>query len=143
MAEPKTKPTTASVRAFIAAIPDGQTRADCRTVAALMEEVTGAKPRMWGPSIVGFGTYHYTYASGRAGDWPLCGFSPRKAALTLYIMAGFDRYDALMAALGTYKTGKSCLYLKRLADIDLKVLKKLVKASVVHMRKTYPTSSGA
>jgi hypothetical protein len=140
MAELKTTKTTASVAAFIRAIPDANMRADCRTVAALMEKITQAKPKMWGASIVGFGTYHYTYASGREGDWPICGFSPRKAALTLYIMAGFDQYDSLMARLGRFKTGKSCLYVKRLSDVDSRVLEALIKASVAHMRRTYPTA---
>jgi hypothetical protein len=93
---------------------------------------------MWGPSIVGFGSYHYVYASGREGDWPLTGFSPRKQDLTLYIMAGFDRYEALMAKLGKCRTGKSCLYIKRLADVDLRVLKQLVSESVKYMKRTYP-----
>lgn len=140
MAEAKAAKTTASVAAFIRAIPDAQMRADCQAVAALMEKVTKAKPKMWGSSIVGFGTYHYTYASGRSGDWPICGFSPRKAALTLYIMAGFDTYDSLMARLGTFKTGKSCLYLKRLSDVNPRVLEALIKASVALMKRTYPTA---
>lgn len=140
MAELKTKKTDASVAAFIRAIPDARVRADCKAVAALMEMVTKAKPKMWGTSIVGFGTYHYTYASGREGDWPICAFSPRKAALTLYIMAGFEKYDALMAKLGTFKTGKSCLYLKRLADVDARVLEALVKESVAYMKRKYPTA---
>lgn len=105
-----------------------------------MTRITKAPPKMWGASIVGFGTYHYTYASGREGDWPICGFSPRKAALTLYVMGGFERYDALMAKLGTFKTGKACLYLKRLSDVDAKVLASLVTESVAYMRRTYPTA---
>lgn len=92
---------------------------------------------MWGPSIVGFGSYHYKYESGREGDWPKTGFSPRKQNLTLYIMDGFDKYDELMAKLGKHKTGKSCLYVKRLSDIDTGVLTKLVKASVAHFDKKY------
>ncbi len=137
MAELKTQPTRASVAAFLAAVGDEERRKDCRTLVRLMKEATGAPAKMWGPSIVGFGSYHYVYDSGREGDWLLVGFSPRKQDLTLYIMAGFDRYDELMAKLGRYKTGKSCLYLKRLADVDLKVLKALIAASVRHMKKRY------
>ena len=106
----------------------------------MMEEITGEPPRMWGPSIVGFGTYHYRYASGREGDWMLTGFSPRKQTLTVYIMAGFDRYDELMSRLGTHKTGKSCLYLKKLDAIDRGVLKDIVTDSVAVMRKRYDCS---
>lgn len=135
MAELKTKRTQASVSAFLDAVENEQRRADCRTVLNLMRAVTGEEPKMWGPSMVGFGSYHYKYASGREGDWFVTGFSPRKQDLTLYIMAGFDRYDELMAKLGKYKTGKSCLYLKRLSDVDLGVLRELVTASVEAMRK--------
>ena len=98
-----------------------------------MEEVTGEKAVMWGDSIVGFGTYHYVYASGREGDWPVTGFAPRKQALTLYIMSGFDQYDELLARLGKHSTGKSCLYIKRLSDVDVDVLRELVAESVAHM----------
>ena len=133
MAELKTKPTTASVSAFLDAIEDDERRKDCLTVAKIMKKATGAEPRMWGPSIIGFGDHRYKYESGRELDWFLTGFSPRKRELTLYIMPGFERYDALMAKLGKYKTGKSCLYIKRLADIDLKVLQTLVESSVAHM----------
>lgn len=134
MAEMKTRQTAASVSAFLDAVENEQRRADCRVVADLMRAVTGEEPKLWGPSIVGFGSYHYKYASGREGDWFVTGFSPRKQDLTLYIMAGFDRYDELMAKLGKYKTGKSCLYLKRLSDVDLGVLRELVTASVEAMR---------
>jgi hypothetical protein len=134
MAELKTKQTEASVSAFLDAVENEQRRADCRVVLDLMRAVTGEEPKLWGPSIVGFGSYHYKYASGREGDWFVTGFSPRKQDLTLYIMAGFDRYDELMAKLGKYKTGKSCLYLKRLSDVDLGVLRELVTASVEAMR---------
>ena len=134
MAELKTKPTAASVSDFLAAIDDEERRKDCLTVAKIMKKATGANAKMWGPSIVGFGDHHYRYESGRELDWFLTGFSPRKRELTLYIMPGFDRYDALMAKLGKYTTGKSCLYIKRLADVDLKVLETLVESSVKHMR---------
>jgi hypothetical protein len=130
----KTQQTEVRVSAFLDAVENEQRRADCRVVADLMRAVTGEDPKLWGPSIVGFGSYHYKYASGREGDWFVTGFSPRKQDLTLYIMAGFDRYDELMAKLGKYKTGKSCLYLKRLSDVDLGVLRELVTASVEAMR---------
>jgi hypothetical protein len=136
MAELKTKPTTASVSEFLNAIDDDERRKDCQTVAKIMEKATGAKPKMWGPSIIGFGDHHYKYESGRELDWFLTGFSPRKKDLTLYIMPGFDRYDDLMSSLGKYRTGKSCLYIKRLADVDLKVLETLVSDSVKHMKRS-------
>jgi hypothetical protein len=135
VAEPKTQPTKASVAAFLAAIPDEQRRKDCKAVAKLMQEATGAKPVLWGANIVGFGTYRYQYASGRGGDWPVAAFSPRKSDLTLYIMPGFEPFADLMARLGKHKTGKSCLYLKRLADVDLAVLKELIGRSVQAMAK--------
>jgi hypothetical protein len=138
MAEAKTKVTEASVSAFLDAVKDDTRRADCKTVAKLMQKITGEKPKLWGSSIVGFGTYRYVYASGRTGDWPITGFSPRAQALTLYIMSGFEGEPALMKKLGKYKTGKSCLYVKSLADIDLGVLEELVKRSVAYMRKKYP-----
>ncbi len=137
MAELKTKQTTASVAEFIAAIADEDRRADCEAILSLMAAVTGEEPAMWGTSIVGFGSYRYKYASGREGVWPLTGFSPRKRNLTLYIMTGFDRYPELIANLGTYTTGKSCLYIKRLADVDIDTLRELVEASVRRMEKKY------
>lgn len=130
MAELKTKRTDESVEVFLNTIPDAQRRADCFAVSAIMQEITGAAPKMWGPAIVGFGEYQYKYTSGRGGDWFLTGFSPRKQNLTLYIMAGFDIYPDLMAQLGKYKTGKSCLYINRLADIDVEVLKKMIVRSL-------------
>ena len=135
MAEPKTKATKASVAAFLAAIPDEQRRKDCKAVAKLMQEATGEKPALWGANIVGFGAYRYEYASGGTGDWPLVGFSPRKNDLTLYLMAGFERHTDLLAKLGRHKTGKSCLYLRQLADADPAVLKELVGRSVAAMEK--------
>lgn len=134
MAELKTRPTGASVEAFLAGIQDDRRREECRAVAEIMRRATGAAPAMWGPSIVGFGDHHYTYASGREGDWFLAGFAPRKQALTLYIMAGFDAYDDLLKKLGKHATGQSCLYIKRLADVDLAALEELLKASVDHIR---------
>jgi uncharacterized protein DUF1801 len=133
MAELKTKPTAESVKEFINKIPDEERRADCFAVAKIMEEITDEKPKMWGPSIVGFGTYHYKYASGREGDWPVTGFSPRKKDLTLYLMMGFEKHGELMKKLGKHSTGKSCLYIKRLSDIHVPTLKKLIKASVKQM----------
>ena len=132
MAKLKTRRTAASVPAFLKSIADDDRRKDCQTLVRIMKRAVGAEPKMWGSSIVGFGHYHYKYASGRENDWFLAGFSPRKQDLTLYIM-GFDRYDALMAKMGKHKTGKSCLYLKRLADVDVAVLEELISASVKHM----------
>ena len=129
MAEPKTKVTKASVKEFLNQVQEKERREDCFTVAKLMEEITGEKPKMWGPSIVGFGTYHYKYATGREGDWPVAAFSPRKNDLTLYIMTGFANKE-LMEKLGKHKTGKSCLYIKRLSDVHMPTLKKLIKTSV-------------
>ena len=133
MAELKTKPTEQSVEAFLNGVSDEQKRADSFAVLKLMQELTGAEPKMWGPSIVGFGSYHYKYASGREGDFFLTGFSPRKRNLSLYIIAGFSRYDALMRKLGKFKTGKSCRYIKKLEDVDRDVLKELIKKSVAHV----------
>ena len=135
MAELKTKPTTASVSDFLDTIDDDERRKDCLAVVKIMQKATGAKPKMWGPSIVGFGDHRYKYASGRELDWFLTGFSPRKKDLTLYIMPGFERYEELMSSLGKYKTGKSCLFIKRLADVDPTVLRTLVEDSVKHMKK--------
>lgn len=137
MAEPKTKPTRASVEGFLARVFDEQRKKDCLELVELMRSITKEEPKMWGPSMVGFGSYHYKYASGREGDWFVTGFSPRKQDLTLYIMAGFSRYDELLGRLGKHKHGKSCLYLKKLDDVDRKVLKQLIQASVKHMRKSY------
>jgi len=134
MSEPKTKKTDASVEAFLDAVADAGRREDARAVLALMKRVTGEEPKMWGPSIVGFGSYTYTYASGQTGDWPIAGFSPRKQALTLYVMPGFEKDADLMKRLGKHKTGKSCLYLSRLADVDAGVLEELVRRSVERMR---------
>jgi hypothetical protein len=130
VAEPKTKETNESVSAFLDKIVDEVRRADCYAVVDLMQSVTKEKPRMWGSSIVGFGRYHYKGKSGREGDWPIIGFSPRKGDLTLYIMGGFDKVPELMEKLGKFKTAKSCLYIKKLADVDRKVLRKLVAWSV-------------
>jgi hypothetical protein len=135
MAELKTKRTDASVDAYLDAIPDEGRRQDCRTVIDIMRKATKAEPKMWGPGIVGFGDFRYKYESGRELDWFYTGFASRKQDLTLYIMPGFARYEALMGKLGKHRTGKSCLYIKRLADVDVKVLAELVSSSVGHMRK--------
>ena len=136
MAELKTKPNDQSVEAFLNSLEDEKKRQDSFTILKLMQAVTQMEPKMWGDSIVGFGSYHYKYASGREGDWFLTGFSPRKQNLTLYIMAGFDQYDDLLQDLGKFKTGKSCLYIKRIEDVDLSTLRNLVKQSVEHVAKT-------
>jgi len=133
MAELKTKQNEQSVEKFLKGIAGKQAREDCFTILEIMKQITKAEPKMWGSSIVGFGTYHYKYESGREGDWFLTGFSPRKQNLTLYIMPGFAQYDELMKKLGKHKTGKSCLYIKSLADVDLPTLKKLVQESVKRM----------
>ena len=138
MADLKTKPTQVSVASFLNAIPDEARRKDCKTVAKMMEQVSGEKPKMWGPSIVGFGQYHYKYASGHEGDSCLVGFSSRKGDISLYVTAGFEGREPLLARLGKHKTGKVCLYVRRLADIDLEVLESLVKGSVAEMRRRYP-----
>ncbi len=135
MAELKTKPTGADVADFIERVTEGERRSDCVTLLALMRDATGEEPRMWGGSIVGFGSYHYKYDSGREGEWMATGFSPRKNDLTLYIMGGFDRYAGLMKKLGKYKTGKSCLYIKTLRDVDMAVLRELVEKSVQAITK--------
>jgi hypothetical protein len=122
------------VAEFISSIPDERKRVDAIMIVNLMTEVTGESPRMWGDSIVGFGRYHYRYESGREGDWFLTGFSPRKQNLTLYIMSGFDQYEELRAQLGKHSVGKSCLYIKKLADIDEPTLRELIRQSVNHMR---------
>ena len=137
MAELKTKPTQASVKEFLNQIPDKERRDDCIAVAKIMEEVTGDKPKMWGPSIVGFGTYHYKYASGREGESMLTGFSPRKQALVLYLGPGLHD-QGLRAKLGTHKAGEGCLYLKKLEDVDRRTLRTLVAHAVDVMRKRHP-----
>lgn len=139
MADNKTKATGASVTAFLSAIDDNEKRRDCKRVAAMMRKATGNRAKMWGPSIVGFGRYHYKYASGREGDFMITGFSPRAQSLTLYIMPGFKQFEPLMKKLGKFKTGKSCLYIKRLSDVDESVLEQLINRSVRHMRQIYPT----
>ncbi|MCG8515751.1 MAG: DUF1801 domain-containing protein [Halanaerobiales bacterium] len=135
MAELKTKKNDANVEDFLNSVENEKRRADSFAIMNLMQEVTGEKPAMWGNSIVGFGSYTYKYASGRKADWMLTGFSPRKQYLTLYIMSGFEQYDNLLEKLGKYKLGKSCLYIKKLEDVDQDVLRELVRQSVEYMKK--------
>jgi hypothetical protein len=134
MAENKTKPTEVSVSAFVNAIADDSRRADAKNLVKLMQVATGDKPKMWGTSIIGFGSYHYVYDSGREGDMPLVGFSPRKAATVLYLGLGAGGSESLLAKLGKHTTGKGCLYIKKLADVDQKVLQNLVAKSMTTMR---------
>ena len=135
MSELKTKPEKTSVTKFINGIEDAQQKADCKKLLKIMKEITGAKPQMWGASIVGFGKYAYTYASGRSGEWFLTGFSPRKRNLTLYIMSGFEKLGADLGKLGKHSTGKGCLYFKKMADVDEQVLVKLISKSVDQLTK--------
>jgi hypothetical protein len=139
MTELKTQPNDQSVENFLNRVENDTKREDSFTILELMKQETGAEPVMWGDSIIGFGSYHYKYASGREGDWFLTGFSPRVQNLTLYIMSGFDEHDGLLGKLGKYSTGKSCLYIKKLADVDQDVLRELVRKSVKHMKETNPT----
>jgi hypothetical protein len=134
MAELKTKATNASVDKFLADVKDEQRRQDCLTVAKMMQQATKAEPKMWGPSIVGFGAMTYRYATGRELEWFRIGFSPRKDSLTLYIMPGVESYPQHLAKLGKYTTGKSCLYIKKLADVDQAVLKKLIADSLIGVK---------
>ena len=133
MAEPKTRPTDADVGAFLESVADERRRDDAKAVCRLMQEVTGEEPVLWGTGIVGFGSVRLRYASGRELDWPVTGFSPRKTATTVYLMDGFEERSDLLARLGPHSTGKSCLYLKRLSDVDLAVLRELVAESVRHV----------
>ena len=138
MAENKTQPTAVSVASYIAAIADDTKRADAKTLVKLLQSVTGEKPKMWGPSIIGFGACHYVYESGREGDMPLAGFSPRKAATVVYLTGVLRDSDALLAKLGKHTTGGGCLYIKKLADVDAGVLEQLVVKSVKFLRAKYP-----
>lgn len=134
MAENNTKPTSKSVASYLDGIEDPDRRADCMIIADLMEELTGSKGKMWGESIVGFGDYRYKYASGREGDWFLVGFAPRKQNLTLYIMGYLEFYTDILEKLGKHKHGKGCLYIKRLKDIDVEVLRTLIKTSIKRLK---------
>ena len=136
--EARTKPTTVSVADFIAAVEDPMRRADAEAACALLGKATGAPPVMWGPSIVGFGAYHYRYASGHAGDAPLVGFSPRKANLVFYLSGCDEGRDDLLARLGKHKAGKGCVYVNRLSDIDVEVLREMAAATARSLRERYP-----
>ena len=139
MAQLKTQPNDQKVEDYLNTIEPQQKREDCFAILKLMQEVTGEPPKMWGSSIVGFGQYHYKYESGREADWFITGFASRSKNITLYIMAGFDNYDELMRKLGKHSTGKSCLYIKKLEDVDQAVLRELVKQSLEYMTQTYPS----
>ncbi len=142
MAKIKTTRNTKSVTAFLNDVQDETQRKDALTILQMMKRVTGEEPAMWGPGIVGFGSYHYVYESGREGDWPLTGFSPRKQSLTIYIMDGFPKYESFLRKLGKHSTGKSCLYVKRLVDIDMTVLEKLISESILHVKKKHVRKNG-
>jgi hypothetical protein len=133
----KTKPTSESVHDFIEAIPDENIRADCHTLCSMMEDVTGEPPVLWGPSIVGFDKFHYVYDSGREGDWLLTGFSPRKKNLSLYLMDGCSEHQQLLDKLGKHKSSVSCLYINKLADVDLMILRQIIKKSVDKLKLKY------
>ena len=135
MAELKTKPNKQSVKAFLDKISNKDRRKDCYSVLEMMKEITKETPKMWGTNMVGFGSYHYKYASGHEGDCFLTGFSPRKENLTLYMMSGLGKYPELMSKLGRYKSGKSCLYIKKLEDVNLRLLKKLISKSIKHYQQ--------
>jgi hypothetical protein len=138
MAEPKTKASKASVTDFLNSVADKKRRADCKAIAKMMRDATGKRAKMWGPSIVGYDSYDYKYESGRAGTFMQTGFSPRARNITVYIMPGFDKFAPLMKKLGKYKTGKSCLYINSLEDVDQKILARLIRDSVKEMRRRYP-----
>lgn len=138
MADLKTKPTTVSVASHLNTIEPDQRRKDCKALTAMMKRVTGAAPRMWGPSIVGFGRYHYKYASGHEGDSCVVGFASRKGDISVYLVPGLGGADALLGRLGRHTMGKACLYIKRLADVEMPVLEQLVERSVAETKRRYP-----
>lgn len=142
MTEPKTKPTDASVQEFLGSVDNDRRREDGFALLEMMREVTGEEPRMWGPSIVGFGSYHYKYQSGREGDTIVAGFSPRKQNLTLYLTGGLDEYGELLGRLGKHKTGKGCLYINKLQDVDLNTLRELIRQSVEEARRMDTAARG-
>ena len=138
MSENKTRPTEQNVIDFLDSVTHETRREDSFTLLKMMQEVTGEEAVLWGSSIVGFGQHHYKYESGREGDMPNVGFSPRKQSMTLYIMPGFDEYEDMLTKLGKHKTGKACLYINKLADVDTDVLRNLIKRSYTHMKETNP-----
>jgi hypothetical protein len=137
MSDLKTQPNNQSVDAFIDSVEPEWKRDDAREILKLMQKVSGEKPVMWGPSIVGFGKYHYVYESGREGDWMLTGFSPRKQSLTIYLMSGYAEMDQLLNKLGKHKHSVSCLYIKRLSDIDMDVLEEMIRTSIDIIKEKY------
>lgn len=137
MAELKTKKNDASVQQYLDAIDDSQRKSDCLKIHKLMQNVSGYEGSMWGDSMVGYGSYHYKYESGCEGDWFLVGFANRKKSISIYIMSGFSRYDDLLANLGKHKTGKSCLYINKLDDIDEEILKELIESSIKFIQQKY------
>lgn len=139
MAEQKTKPTDESIGTFLSKVPEDK-RSDCKEIISLMKRITRSEPRMWGPGILGFGSYHYKYESGHEGDAPLVGLSPRKQNITIYLSAGFSEREKLMTKLGKHKTGKGCLYIKKLEDVDVKILQKLIEESVSFLKSTYKSA---
>jgi hypothetical protein len=140
MYEAKTKPTESSVSAYLDAIEDEGRRKDCKELAKLMTRVTGCEPKMWGTSIVGFDQYHYKYASGHQGDACIVGFSSRKGDLSVFMVAGYEGAEGLLAELGKHKLGKACLYVKRLSDVRMPVLEKLLARAVAEIRRRYPAA---
>ncbi|MBR9826398.1 MAG: DUF1801 domain-containing protein [Alphaproteobacteria bacterium] len=141
MAETKTRPTTVSPEDFIATVEHKTRRADAETLLEMMKRITGWEAQMWGPSMIGFGSYHYKYESGHEGDFMRTGFSPRKANLVVYIMPGYTDYGEILSRLGKHKMGKSCLYINKLADVDLAVLEELIRAGLADMKKKYPETA--
>lgn len=137
MAELKTQPNNQSVTAFIDSVEPEWKRDDARKILKLMQKISGEEPVMWGSAIVGFGKYHYKYESGREGDWFLTGFSPRKTSLTIYMMAGYKGQDELLEKLGKYKKSVGCLYIKKLEDVDLKILEEMTKKSIQSLKERY------
>ncbi|SNR58008.1 DUF1801 domain-containing protein [Flavobacterium sp. ov086] len=140
MAKNKTTETEQSVTDFVNAVEDETKRKDSFELIRIMQEVTGFEPKMWGPSIIGFGSYHYKYASGHEGDAPLVGFSPRKAAISLYAYASSEQKEELLSKFGKYRATKGCIYIKKVADIDVEILKKMIAASVEYLNKLYPSN---
>ncbi len=140
MAEQKTKPTDQPVESFLDNVTDEKVRADCYAIIRLMKKVTGLQPTMWGPAIIGFGNYHYKYASGHEGDCCITGFSPRKQQITLYVLAGFPGQSDLLKKLGKHKAGKGCLYIKKLEDVNPEILESLIRQTVDFMKKKFSST---
>lgn len=138
MAENKTQPTDATVADFIAAVDHPTRRADAEALDAMFRRITGWAPQMWGPTIIGYGSYHYKYETGREGDFLATGFSPRKANLSIYVMPGYEDFSEELSRLGKHKMGKSCLYINKLADVDMAVLEEIVREGLVRLGQKYP-----